>query len=114
MAALPRWNGVAGGYGVVLTSGSITNQATITGGSGGGSSAYYSYDHYIGGNGGGGAKVSGGSLTNATLASIIGGVGGVGSTADGGFGGNRYRGQRRQHYQSGGQNIGVMPETAPT
>ncbi len=80
-------NGVAGGYGVVLTSGSITNQATITGGSGGGSSAYYSYDHYIGGNGGGGAKVSGGSLTNATLASIIGGVGGVGSTADGGFGG---------------------------
>ena len=68
-------NGVAGGYGVVLTSGSITNQGTITGG-GGGVGGGGGGGELGSGGGGGGVAVGGGSLTNTTLATIMGGAGG--------------------------------------
>jgi hypothetical protein len=78
--------GGAGGTGVVMSTGSFTNNKQITGGKGGEISNFLSTASSKDGAGGAGLTLSGGSFTNA--GTITGGAGGTGNLqGDGGAGG---------------------------
>jgi collagen type I/II/III/V/XI/XXIV/XXVII alpha len=88
--------GGTGGVGVVLASGSLTNDALLTGGGGGtGGAGYTSLPATIvpggyGGTGSAGVDLTGGSLINN--GTIVGGIGGVGGATPDGITGDAGRG----------------------